>query len=150
MFRTPQDVEELTAIILCSPGPIIDDGPTRWLSLNGNVLPALSIIDQPVKSISLCPEFQISTHSPPGQDALSSDGQGFAITSLITRSDGTGPVAALFTLPGVGLFVEIQSLIEFVGSSSRLTPEAVEFHDAWSITFPDESSKLIQSALFVR
>ena len=98
--------------------------------MNGRVLPALSTIDHPVRSMSFCPEFQISTHSPPGHDALSSDGQGFGITSLMTKSEETGAAAALFTLPGVGLLVEIQSFIELDESSSKLIPDAVEFHEA--------------------
>lgn len=80
--------------------------------------------------MSLWPEFQISTHSPPGQDALSSEGHGFAITSLIFKSDATGAVDALFAEPGVGELVEIQSFIEFVGSSSKLFPEEVVFQEA--------------------
>ena len=90
--------------------------------------------------MSVRPVFQISNHSPPGHDALSSDGQGFAITSFILRSDVTGDVDALFTVPGVGLLVEIQSLVALAGSSSRLNPDEEEFQDAWSTIFPEESS----------
>ena len=100
--------------------------------------------------MSLWPEFQISSHSPPGHEALSADGQGLAMTSLILKSEGTGPVDALLTEPGVGLLVEIQSFIALVGSSSRLTPDAVEFQDAWSTVLPDASFIVIQSAVFVR
>ena len=109
------------------------------------MFPALSTIDHPVRSISLVPVLSISTHSPPGHEALSSDGQGLGITSFMTRSETTGPVEALFALPGVGLFVETQSFIALVESSSRLTPEAVEFQDAWSTVLPLESFIVIQS-----
>ena len=88
------------------------------------------MIDHPVKSILDCPEFQISTHSPPGHVALSSDGQGLAITSLIRKSEGTTPTEALLTEPGVGELVETQSFVGPAGSSSRLTPEDEEFHEA--------------------
>ena len=99
--------------------------------------------------MSVRPEFQISNHSPPGHDALSSDGQGFAITSLILKSDVTGDVDALFTVPGVGLLVEIQSLVALDESSSRLKPDDEEFQDAWSITFPEESSRVMKSKVLV-
>ena len=57
----------------------------------------------------------------------SKEGHGSAMTSLITRSDGTrvGPPVPLPVLmpPGVGVFVATQSFVGFAASSSRLTPE---------------------------
>ena len=94
------------------------------------MLPALSTIDQPVRSMSACPEFHISIHSPSGQVPLSARENGLAITSVILRSDGTVPAEAMFAEPGVGVLVDIKSDVGLLLSSSKLTPEDEVFHDA--------------------
>ena len=87
------------------------------------------------------PVLRISTHSPPGQTSLSSEGHGFDMTSFILKSVVTsvGPPVAPPSLspPGVVLFVATQSLVASTGSSCRLVPEGAPLlenvHEATSI-----------------
>ena len=84
------------------------------------MLPAASSMEYPVKSMSALPVFRISTHSPPGHVALSSEGHGFGIASVMMMSPGMSALLplAVFTSPGVGLLVEIQLAVALVGFCS--------------------------------
>ena len=70
--------------------------------------------------MSPVPVLRISTHSPPGHVALSSDGHGFGMASVMMRSPGIRLLLplAVFTSPGVGLLVAIQLAVALVGSCS--------------------------------
>ena len=122
LLSTPYVLVPFTATMRCSPGEMsmLCEALTKWLLLNGRAFPAASSIEYPVKSMSAVPVFKISTHSPPGQVALSNEGHGLAMTSVMMRSPGIRvllPVAVL-TSPGVGLLVAIQLAVALLGSCS--------------------------------
>ena len=101
LLSTPYEPVLLTARSRCSPPRIIKEAgvpsaPTRWSRSKSMMFPAASTMDHPVRSMVAEPVLNTSIHSPPGYEALSSLGHGFAMTSEMTKSDGmyvTGPPA---------------------------------------------------------